>query len=542
MSRIPLKTPSRSSSSTTTQSQPNKSIIADGTNVSVRVDYREHPSAASTRPSQSFRTPARPVRSQRPTATPNVPPPANTLGRSNPVPPRTPRSHSTTTNTNNDNQTVKRPTTARKVSNTQPPVLRQTKSSSGLKEHIARARAELQKSVRKTAPPIHDLAQSLDSSTLNDDPFSAIKDPFNQSKYRPKVVPEVEKAIKRAREDGRLHIPNLQLTELPQAVYKMYRADPSHVIDFSLDFNSSVYDYEDLTSFNAADNEISLIQDDFAEIFPGLCTLDLHNNRFQTLTESFIHLSQLSTLNVAGNELDEDALNMICQIETLVNLNFSRNKLQGFLASKLSDLRDLNSLDLAENDIEGIDYALSGCTKLQTLNLSGNRLGKVTSPQLASNSGLVELDLSRNRISNTFFTQSASFPRLEILNLSHNSLTSLAGDIDVNLPSLATLLLLQNQIHKETTIDPVLHGSSVLTTLNLEGNPLVTLPVTLFNLQHLKHLDISDCRLSEIDSRIGLLPKLEVLRWEGNPARIRGGFGMTTDDVLKYLRGRITSS
>lgn len=434
----------------------------------------------------------------------------------------------------------KRPGTAKTIVNDpKTPNLRKHKSTAGLREHIAKARADLQKSARK---PVNAMQTPSDSRNQDDeelpgeteaeDPFSLIKDPFNQAKLRPKVDPSLNRAIGKAREDGKLNISNMQLCRIPDDVYSMYKADPSHVIDFSMDSKSAWYDYAELTHFNAADNEISEIEDLLVDVFGGLESINLHNNNLRSLPQSLLRLDQLTSLNLAGNKLGNDALDLICQFESLIDLNMSRNSLNGLLTPNLANLQSLNTLELQENDLEAIDYSLTGCPNLQKLNLSGNKITKLCISQLAKQTGLVELDASRNKISSVLVDSTLSFPRLEILNLSHNSISELshAANHTLSLPSLGILLLLQNRLKD---LDGLTFPN--LINLNLEGNQFTALPDSLYALQNLRHLDISDNKIPELSYKLGSM-NLTQFRWQGNPVQMRGVFGMTTEEILRHLR------
>lgn len=444
------------------------------------------------------------------------------------------------------NSATPRPATAIKPQSMRVPDLHKPKSSAGLREHIAKARAELQKSNKKVVVPMRSVPNSLHTQNhgqkphpedyLDDDPFSAIKDPFNQAQHKIKIDPRVESAIKQARTDGRLNISSLQLSRIPKAVCEMYKPDPSHVIDFSQDSGPSWYDFTDLTYFNAADNELNSFDEELLAILGALETLDLHNNILHILPECMIRLDRLTTVNVSGNGLSMRDLERLCELPSITELNMSRNKLSGLLPIKIGQLHNLRTLDLSDNELDAIDYALTGCPKLQVLNLSGNFLKRLTVSQLSQQSGLAELDASRNAIESAFLDGNSSFPRLGLLNLSHNNLTELsAGPYELELPSLTTLLLIQNQIEDPS---PLLTRAPNLIDLNVEGNRLSHLPELLFTLNHLKHLDISDNRLTEISHHVGFMHQLTQLGWEGNPVRMRGCFGLSTAEMLAYLRGR----
>lgn len=425
------------------------------------------------------------------------------------------------------------------VRNSKTPEPLREKNSVSIREHIARARAELQKSARM-ARQVETVEVPVGSGGIQpDDPYSAIKDPFNQEQLKPRINPGVQRAIEVARTDGRLNISNLHLATIPPEVYNMYRPDPSHVIDFSSDTTSSWYDYADLTHLNGADNEIRELTADFAPHFEGVHTIDLHNNRLSYLPESLLQLESLTTINLAGNALDYNALKVLCQLETITELNLSRNKLTGPLPSELSKLRNLSKLDLSANQVTAIGSSLRECTSLQFLKLGENKIEELKLSQLQSHTNLTELDVKRNAISSSIFDTVVPFVKLESVDLSHNLIKEpccMSGS--PNLPRLQTLHLVQNRI---VTVGSILNGTPNLIQLMLEGNRIHTLPAALFNLNHLRHLDLSNNALDDIPPELGFLPEITQFSWQGNPARMRGCFNMSTVEVLAYLRGRCTT-
>lgn len=418
------------------------------------------------------------------------------------------------------------------------PSLRKAKSSLALKDHIAKARAELQKSSNKPVngsrtPSVfrqNDAPQDQASSVI-DDLFSHIEDPFNQSKLMPKRDPPLDRAIQKAREAGQLNIATMQLGTIPDAVYSMYKPDPGHVIDFSMDSGAAWYEYADLTHFNAADNEIETIEETFLDVFGGVSAIDLHNNQLKSLPQSFLQLSQLTILNLAGNKLSNETLDLICQCENLVELNLARNALTGSLCSGISNLRRLNTLNLRENQLSTIGNCLESSMNLLTLNVSGNKISEFAMSQLANCQGLVDLDLSRNRVTNAIIDKSLTFPRLEALNLSHNRITALSTQAHtLNLPALSSLVVAQNQIQDWNG----LHAPKLI-NLNIRGNEFTSLPDAIYMLSELRHLDISDNRLSQLPYQIGFMPLVQ-FAWQGNPVQTRGTYGMNTDQMLNHLR------
>jgi hypothetical protein len=179
-----------------------------------------------------------------------------------------------------------------------------SKSSAALREQIAKAKAAKKSAAAHQIKPSDSTAPS---NGFNFD-FDLPSDPFNQL-HSGGGDAVLRRRIDTARADGRLNIAAMGLNEIPEAVLKMY--------DFEANSSSAVQwgEVVDLVRFNAADNDIEIIQDSvFPDLDPhdaveddmpgpqfgGVEVLDVHGNLLRDVPIGLRRLQRLTTLNLVS--------------------------------------------------------------------------------------------------------------------------------------------------------------------------------------------------------------------------------------------------
>ncbi|XP_074282212.1 receptor-like protein EIX2 isoform X2 [Silene latifolia] len=166
------------------------------------------------------------------------------------------------------------------------------------------------------------------------------------------------------------------------------------------------------------------------DIMPYLEGLILSNNQLSgPVPISLCQLTALHALNIQNNSLSGVIPNCWANVSTLSYINLSYNKLKGHIPC--FNNRDSYNLGLAEdtflhlndNMLSGeIPSCLSDLTNMQILDIGGNQLsGKMNKWFTAEKfKDLQILRLRENQFSGTIPRQICSLPQLQIMDLGHN--------------------------------------------------------------------------------------------------------------------------
>lgn len=193
-------------------------------------------------------------------------------------------------------------------------------------------------------------------------------------------------------------------------------------------------------------------------------------------------------------------------------LRMQRNKISELTAYMLDPCSNLTELDFGDNEISHISLPVfKELTQLRVLHLQINRLTKVEN--LFRNLPLLEfLDLSRNRITRLTCSDFANLTQLSSLYLYSNRISKLPSCAFKDLNNLEILRLGSNKL---LTIDTAFENDlPSLKVLQLTYNKLSTLPKESFKgLSNLRTLDIGENQISEIEPHAfsGLLNLTELL-------------------------------
>ena len=425
---------------------------------------------------------------------------------------------------------------------------RKPSSSMALRKTIADAKAA-RRAAGATNP--HSLAKPRSIAEHELAPNVLDVDPFSFDLNESNTVNVLRKRVNSARTDGRLNIATLGLEELPREVVHMYDQDAIAASGVTW------YESVDLVRLVAADNEIKELHEsafpdvsvDFEpqddednneypnRVFARLEAIDLHGNCLRSLPIGFRRLERLASLNLARNQLPKDVLEIVCQIQTLRELRLGMNALQGPLSGTLCCLQALEILDIHDNSISELPPDMSKLSSLKVLNVSGNSLSKL--PFEAINMlPLVELDASNNRLSGSLLPSPISrVSTLRKLDVAGNALSSLS-DTSVDFTALQTINVSNNRLIALPSVETWKELSSFL----MNNNQLSSLPEGFLSLSDLKTVDISNNNFKILDSRIGSMDNLLVLRLGDNPLRERRLLNLELEDLKLELRNRLVAS
>ena len=224
-----------------------------------------------------------------------------------------------------------------------------------------------------------------------------------------------------------------------------------------------------------------------------LQNLDLSSCRFNESSfddRTFENLTQLTTLNLARNQIRRLNPDWFAKLANLKSLNLAGNHLVTLQSNVFKGLASLETLFLQENQLELIEFeAMTDLKELIHINLGRNLLkfdeglvnpsdGWKQSP-LQSSLKLESIDLYGNQIKD-LFSDWTLMSKLKRLNLKQNHFTSLTfNDLMRFLPSQDfTIDMSRNKIKHFTFMwasvtDGKKEGVVTTKTLLLDGNPLV---------------------------------------------------------------------
>ncbi|CAH0553861.1 unnamed protein product [Brassicogethes aeneus] len=290
-----------------------------------------------------------------------------------------------------------------------------------------------------------------------------------------------------------------------------------------------------LRSLKLPHNQLEFVPD-INQNVSTLRTLDLSNNAFSALEESFSALQSLEMLNLSANSLTYIAPNSLTGLVNLKCLDLSANNLTKLNDRVLLPVTNLQYLNLSRNKLEVLNEVSFGAlTKLQQLDVSWNRLARVAPGSLqlpslarltlAGNPALSEVlvdsghrlqtvDASRTGLKQV---PAALTHSIRTLRLAGNSITTVrCGDLD-SYPLLQLLDFTSNEL--ESVEDDALGRLETLTILYLTDNGIKEVPKSLpeqLRVLHLEHNAINKISSDDLQG----LSNLEVLTLNDNKIKV----------------------
>uniref|UniRef100_A0A914MNV2 Uncharacterized protein n=1 Tax=Meloidogyne incognita TaxID=6306 RepID=A0A914MNV2_MELIC len=166
--------------------------------------------------------------------------------------------------------------------------------------------------------------------------------------------------------------------------------------------------------------------------FEGLVKLErllLFNNSIQNIhEEAFRELkNSLEYLNISHNLITKlpAAIGRLSRVETV---DLSHNKISTYYNFILNKMPHLTHLNLSQNLLTSIDnYVFDGCESLLEINLGSNRIQNISPDAFNKCPKLRKIDLSKNLLFQ-LGTALTGLKSLRILNLSENALEEVGRD------------------------------------------------------------------------------------------------------------------
>jgi len=220
-----------------------------------------------------------------------------------------------------------------------------------------------------------------------------------------------------------------------------------------------------------------------------------------------------------GTSLTLDA-NLLDDIRTLQSLDLAFNDIRTLPAESLCAMKQLTLLNLTSNRLTELGWiASSGClSELKVLDLSYNQLAHLPARMLTSLTQLEELHVQGNNLLNIQDGSLDGLTSLRMLNLAGNRLSLLPPALLKSTPQLVEFYASANGL---SVLAPGLFRNlTELLVLDLSDNQLASSalpPAALAGLQRLAVLSLHNNRIQRLDaSLLSDLGNLQILRLDGN--------------------------
>ncbi|KAJ1419605.1 Tyrosine-protein kinase, active site [Sesbania bispinosa] len=235
-----------------------------------------------------------------------------------------------------------------------------------------------------------------------------------------------------------------------------------------------------------------------------LTYLDLSSNSLQDLSSNSLegeippsmgNLSLLQRLYISNNNIQGSIPHELGFLKNLTTLYLSHNRISGTLPISLTNLTQLQELDISNNLVGCLPSNLDQLSNLQFLWLDNNSINGTIPPEIGTLTKLTYLDLSSNYLEGEIPPSMGNLSLLQSLHISNNHIQgSIPHELDF-LKNLNTLDLSSNYFKGE--IPPSMENLSLLQSLYISNNNIQgSIPHELGFLKNLTSLDLSHNRIS----------------------------------------------
>lgn len=265
--------------------------------------------------------------------------------------------------------------------------------------------------------------------------------------------------------------------------------------------NNQFHDYFSLTEINISYNQIAdLPRNVFSNL--NLSKLCLSHNSLQAIPfQVFKPMQYMHTLDLSHNFLVTILDHFFMLNKYIEVLLLNNNKISKLTSNALADLTELVRLDLSNNQLEVIAKGLfDRLNNLKYLHLANNPILNLASGTFRGLSNLEQLDISGNKLIHLTFGLLHFSPKLLHLTIDNTWIEAIHNSELLGVPNLKTLRIRNNTMLKEIEAY-VLSDTAQLIDLDISGNALTFLPLSLKNLTKLERLNITnnpwacDCRM-----------------------------------------------
>jgi Leucine-rich repeat (LRR) protein len=149
-----------------------------------------------------------------------------------------------------------------------------------------------------------------------------------------------------------------------------------------------------LTQLRASDNLIKSLPDRLFANFPGLHTMELHNNQIEVLPMSMFAMRKIVTLDISFNAIHQAIPKQLEQFSLLETLYLNNNQITE-LPDSISSLLRLQVLEVDNNMLTRFPVTISRCKSLKRVTTAQNRI-EIKPSGLLELPNLISWDVSWN--------------------------------------------------------------------------------------------------------------------------------------------------
>lgn len=265
--------------------------------------------------------------------------------------------------------------------------------------------------------------------------------------------------------------------------------------------NFQFRDYHNLKHLNLSYNKINDLP---RAVFTNLSLehLSLSHNLLHAIPfQVFSPMQRLRILDLSYNYIVTILDHFFKFNKHIEELWLNNNNVAKLTSNALADLSDLKTLDLSTNSLTTVAKGLfDSLNKLQYLNLAGNPILNIASGTFRGLHSLTHLDISGHRLKQLTYGIFHFSQKIRSLTLDNTQIEVIHNSELLGLPHLRTLNVRNNSVLKEME-NYIFQDTMQLETLDISGNALTFLPMSLKNLTKLRLLNISenpwacDCRM-----------------------------------------------
>lgn len=267
---------------------------------------------------------------------------------------------------------------------------------------------------------------------------------------------------------------------------------------------------------NLEGNQLQNVQEILQQFNSTMGIVKLCGNNIGKLnTKTLENLKDTVVLDLTNTNLSMDDFGLFSQLVALQNLIISSNNLDKIKFSTPNTLDQILWFYATNCKITNINNLLSSFgSTLETLVLTGTRIGEVNSMTFRHLTGLTELNLRNTTLSFGDLKPFESNENLYDLDLSYNDLRNV--NLSLMLHHLEKLNTLSVSYCNITELsNSKLFGLSI-TQLDLSGNFVSEIESSTFGNLTLKQLNLANMNLSHFDSNVLANQPLEVLNLSQN--------------------------